>query len=477
MAQRRQIRRRVRRARPKVRRAPSPSAANVRMDAKQSMSGDGGLMIGGIHDPAEKAADRMADRVMRMPASQPIVHRKCEGCEGVEKKARRVPEEADKEEIVQTKPVSKPAAVAPGAGAVAASPGAASAIRSMGTGKPLARTERAFFEPRFGADLSSVRVHDGPAANKANRAISARAFTLGDNIAFAKGEYQPGTETGRHLMAHELAHAVSEGRTARRQVRRELIRRPPGRAGAPPPLTEAERQEALVYNQRRYNAVSTEAILDILGGAGRRAFTLETIDEIRNWQADFQLPPDGKIGLRTLEPICRELIAGGTRTPVLRIIIDGHNFDTTNVASIRFDRTEGDNAATTMTWGRRSPIRVGPSGFSQGYRGLVHTIRHEIDHADVAAGGVIPQRVGEFQAEVLEITSQGMLLEGLNGLFVDANQAWDWWGQMAEEEQRTAWPQFVAARDELQRRFDAASNASQISHTATMTNFATEARP
>jgi hypothetical protein len=184
------------------------------MDAKQSLSGQGGLMIGGVMDPAERAADQTADRVMRMPMSQPLVQRKCEACEGEEKKVQRAPEEPEKEDVVQAKaqakgsaksaPVASP--VASGAGASAASPGAAKAIRSMGTGQPLARAERAFFEPRMGTDLSSVRVHDGPAADKANRSINARAFTLGNNVAFAKGEHQPGTETGRHLMAHELAH-------------------------------------------------------------------------------------------------------------------------------------------------------------------------------------------------------------------------------------------------------------------------------
>lgn len=482
MAKRHRIRRKVRRSRPRVRRAPVSSAANVRMDAKQSMSGQGGLMIGGVLDPAEKAADRTADRVMRMPASQPVVHRKCEACEGDEKKVQRAPEEPEKEDVVQAKvqarASAKSAPVASGAGATAASPGAAKAIRSMGRGQPLARVERAFFEPRMGTDLSSVRVHDGPAADKANRAINARAFTLGNDIAFAKGEHRPGTEAGRHLMAHELAHVKGEARAARRTVWRDLIRQPPGRAGNPPLLTEAERQDALTYNQNRFNAISTEAILDILGGAGRSAFTLDTIEEIRNWQADFQLPPDGKIGLRTLEPICRELIAGGTRTPVLHIIIDGHNFDTTNVASIRFDRTVApDNARTAVNFGGRSPIRVGPNGFSQGYRGLVHTVRHEIDHADVAAGGVTPQRVGEFQAEVLEITSRGMLLEGLNGLFDDAGRAWNWWGRMTVVEQRAAWIRFQAARDELQRRFDATSAARQTLHQVMMTNFATQAAP
>ena len=47
-------------------------------------------------------------------------------------------------------------------------------------------TERAFFEPRFGQDLSGVRIHTGGTADTAARAINARAFSLGNSIALLK---------------------------------------------------------------------------------------------------------------------------------------------------------------------------------------------------------------------------------------------------------------------------------------------------
>ncbi len=213
MAARKQIRRRIRRVRPVVRRMPSSSATAARVDAKESSSSDSGLMIGGAHDPAERAADQMADRVMRMPDSSAFdssvsAQRKCEACEAEDEKLRRVPEKPDEEEKVQAK-LAASAPVAAGGSAVAATPVASKAIRSMGAGKPIARADRAFFEPRFGADLSSVRIHDGQAADRASRGIHARAFTQGKNIAFAKGEFQPGSGKGRQLMAHEIAHVVS----------------------------------------------------------------------------------------------------------------------------------------------------------------------------------------------------------------------------------------------------------------------------
>lgn len=67
-----------------------------------------------------------------------------------------------------------------------------------------------FFEPRFGVDLSRVRiVSDSRSAGEA-AATNARAFTTGDSIVFSPGAYAPETGTGRALLAHELAHIVQQ---------------------------------------------------------------------------------------------------------------------------------------------------------------------------------------------------------------------------------------------------------------------------
>jgi hypothetical protein len=65
---------------------------------------------------------------------------------------------------------------------------------------------------RFGVDLSAVRVHtDQPAADATAR-LRAAAFTIGTDIAFAAGRYDPASEVGRRLIAHELAHVVQQSR-------------------------------------------------------------------------------------------------------------------------------------------------------------------------------------------------------------------------------------------------------------------------
>lgn len=77
-------------------------------------------------------------------------------------------------------------------------------------GQPLPGEERNFFQQRIGADFGDVRIHTGSEANLISRKLNARAFTVGNHIAFNDNEYQPGTEAGRHLMAHELTHVVQQ---------------------------------------------------------------------------------------------------------------------------------------------------------------------------------------------------------------------------------------------------------------------------
>lgn len=88
---------------------------------------------------------------------------------------------------------------------------ASASLPELGSGRSLDGATRDFFEPRFGRDLSAVRVHDGSRAGTMAKALAARAFTLGNDIVFAPGRYEPGTDTGRRLIAHELAHVVSGG--------------------------------------------------------------------------------------------------------------------------------------------------------------------------------------------------------------------------------------------------------------------------
>jgi len=58
--------------------------------------------------------------------------------------------------------------------------------------------------------LTDVRVHADERADTLARSVSARAFTTGADIFFARGEYRPRTASGDALLAHELTHVVQQ---------------------------------------------------------------------------------------------------------------------------------------------------------------------------------------------------------------------------------------------------------------------------
>jgi uncharacterized protein DUF4157 len=81
-------------------------------------------------------------------------------------------------------------------------------------GRPLSAATRATMEPRFGHDFSNVRVHADERAAAAARDLRAHAYTLGSQIVFGAGRYQPETSDGQRLIAHELAHVLQQRHAA-----------------------------------------------------------------------------------------------------------------------------------------------------------------------------------------------------------------------------------------------------------------------
>ncbi|WP_430426361.1 DUF4157 domain-containing protein [Phenylobacterium sp.] len=73
-------------------------------------------------------------------------------------------------------------------------------------GQPLPHALLAKMEAAFGADFSGVRVHVGPQAAR----IGAVAFTMGDDLYFAPGKFQPDSAQGQQLIGHELAHVIQQ---------------------------------------------------------------------------------------------------------------------------------------------------------------------------------------------------------------------------------------------------------------------------
>jgi hypothetical protein len=91
-------------------------------------------------------------------------------------------------------------------------------------GAPLPADVRRFFEGRFGQDFSGVRIHTGREADETSKALQARAYTSGDHIVFASGQYDPDSREGRRLLAHELTHVVQQSRTIPGEaIQRQLV--------------------------------------------------------------------------------------------------------------------------------------------------------------------------------------------------------------------------------------------------------------
>jgi Domain of unknown function (DUF4157) len=81
----------------------------------------------------------------------------------------------------------------------------------LGSGQPLDSVVRSRMSEALGADFSRVRVHTDARGGEVSTGLRARALTVGEHVAFAPGQYRPGTLAGDALLAHELAHVVQQG--------------------------------------------------------------------------------------------------------------------------------------------------------------------------------------------------------------------------------------------------------------------------
>ena len=81
-------------------------------------------------------------------------------------------------------------------------------------GQPLDEPTRAVMEPAFGHDFSGVRVHTDAGAATSAQAVNARAYTVGHNLVFGANQYNPNSQQGGRLLAHELTHVVQQNHSS-----------------------------------------------------------------------------------------------------------------------------------------------------------------------------------------------------------------------------------------------------------------------
>ncbi|MFZ5447953.1 MAG: DUF4157 domain-containing protein [Thermodesulfobacteriota bacterium] len=304
-------------------------------------------------DIYEQEADRVAEQVMRMP--EPQFHRPVENdtdklfqttliSEPAFPMIQKQPEKEDKdrEDTIQMQRTSDHYQAIPS--------GIEAYLNDMrATGQPLAQSVRGFFEPRFGYNFSKVRVHTDAEATESARALNSRAYTVGHDVVFGKGQYEPDTGAGRLLLAHELAHLVQQnGGTKPSDISRSAATRNPEEevpgglerltreAGAPliihrlprlvqrdfalrPPrphavgrtLTAPQMQEAIDFNNRVVGVGGADmirTIRDVLGVSPDPAVIDEDfVRGVVDWQAVQGVTQDGRLGPTTARRLFREI--------------------------------------------------------------------------------------------------------------------------------------------------------------------------
>ncbi len=169
------------------------------------------IEIGSSNNEYEVEADWVADQVVNMNGSQfnqtnqtrALVQRKCAACSQED--------EIQKKSIANSITPLIQMSSANSVGEAIASTNLTQQINSSkGGGHGMDQGTRGYMESRFGTDFSDVKIHTNSQSVQMSRDINAKAFTMGNDIYFNEGKYNPNSNRGKHLLAHELAHVVQQ---------------------------------------------------------------------------------------------------------------------------------------------------------------------------------------------------------------------------------------------------------------------------
>jgi hypothetical protein len=212
--------------------APSPESPKPVSEPEADLDGeleDGepgemlttGTFAGGAETPMQPGAvaQRMCascqdeaetdDEEIHRSIADSSVMRACSTCED-EDEIRRACASCDNEEEPEIR--RREAAAGPRGGATSAKIDEDIRAEVRAGGEQLSGQARSFLQPRLGVDLDYLEIHTDANAGLLAQQINARAFTLGNHIFFAPGQWQPHTYRGMHLLAHEVAHTLQNRR-------------------------------------------------------------------------------------------------------------------------------------------------------------------------------------------------------------------------------------------------------------------------
>lgn len=171
------------------------------------------LVVGAADDDAEREADSIADATMRTFATgetiqSDVLQPRIRGRVARRLDATPTPTDGGVSRVQRSARPS-PSIGREGGAVDADTESAITAAR--GGGRPLDSRIRGGMERSMQADFSGVRVHVGAESDQLNRQLQSKAFTTGSDIFVRSSDYSPGSESGQHLLAHELAHTVQQG--------------------------------------------------------------------------------------------------------------------------------------------------------------------------------------------------------------------------------------------------------------------------
>jgi hypothetical protein len=249
--------------------APTFQFAQIRVAGSEALQPK--LRINAPGDRYEQEADRLADQVMAVPAHPlfgeaaaataagsplgmrvtPLIQRQSIDDDEMAQTKREpnialqrapAPQEAEAEtKDEEEEPLQTRRACSGDCAADTASPPEPSATfetqvaDGRSGGDPLPRDLRAFMERRLGVDLGHVRIHADHRAATLSAAVDALAFTVGPHVYFGTGQFDPASDAGRRLIAHELVHTLQQEPARIRHLRAATPQAPdtaPREAGA-----------------------------------------------------------------------------------------------------------------------------------------------------------------------------------------------------------------------------------------------------
>ncbi|MEU5046249.1 eCIS core domain-containing protein, partial [Streptomyces griseorubiginosus] len=271
------------------------------------------------------------------------------------------------------------------------------------------------------ADLSAMRVHTGPAADRLARGLGAEAVASGSHVFFRQGAYRPYSPSGFRLLAHEAAHLVQQARGTvggtrhagltvsepgdpwEREADRwaDAVVRGRTREGAPvavPPGCSTAVQRHVSFEHRLLGDASTDNLVAISTNAGSRDSILAAqIHLLELWRKSPESVTakdidDLKLGIETLRigPGDGLLVTYGELNALPDYLADAGTFNTvpteTLLGILQCIRQEGYNQLTGIRTGTYPNDTFADAAASPWKLGLVNTIAETISLDEWTSG-------------------------------------------------------------------------------------------